>query len=474
MTAGTVRFLARALAGLLALQVVFLLLLVLAQAVPNGPIITQLDRAVRDGTYGPAYVPDGLGGTADRFTECVVLGYGVSSPDDPRSLWYRATGGPRLESCELGAGQVRALAAGESLRPEAGYFRYWNGYSVLTRPVLAATGVTGLRLVVAGLLALATTAAVLLVRRRVGLGPALALVLPLVLATNAASTPATASSHGIALAAVAAGVALTAALTSVGTSRWVSGAPGGVSGGAPPGAQGWRGAVVGAGAGAALLNYVDLLTTPAMSWALCAAVAGAVVSAAGASVRTTAVTVVAAGAAWPVAYATTWVSRWVFAALVQGPGVFARVRDVSRFRLAGDHAAVSHELGAPLRATTTTWLATTATAAPLLAAAAAVVVIALVLAVARRGPLALARAAVLAAPALVVPLWFEALSNHSQIHAFFTYRSLPAAVGVVVMAALVAAGSRRSVTRRVIRPYDSRTAPRSQGPAARRRAHARA
>lgn len=446
--ASPTRFLLAALGGLLVLQLVFLLLLVLAQAVPNGPVITQLDRAVREGSYGPAYVPDGLGGTADRFTECVIVGYGVSSTDDPRSTWYRATGGPRLESCELGVAQIGALAAGESLQPDAGYFRYWNGYSVLTRPVLAVVGLTGLRLVVAGMLVLASAAALLVVRRRAGLGPALALLVPLVVATNAVAMPATASSHGITLAVIAAGVALTAALS----------------------VRGWRGAVVGAGAAAALLNYTDLLTTPAMSWALCAAVAGAVVSAAGTSVVRTLAVVVAAGAAWAVAYGVTWVSRWVFAALVQGPEVFARIRDVSRYRVEGDNAAVVHELGAPLRANTARWLDTTATAVPLIVVAGMVVVAALVLAVRRRGPTALARAAVLAAPALVVPAWYEVLSNHSQIHAFFTYRSLPAALGVVVMAAVVAAGSRRPAVRAVVVPYDTRTAPRSQGPQARRRA----
>ena len=39
----------------------------------------------------------------------------------------------------------------------------------------------------------------------------------------------------------------------------------------------------------------------------------------------------------------------------------------------------------------------------------------------------------------MVPAWYEVLSNHSQVHAFFTYRSVPAAVGVVVAASVLAA-----------------------------------
>ncbi|PPK97364.1 hypothetical protein CLV92_104185 [Kineococcus xinjiangensis] len=412
------RFAAKALAGLLALQVVLLLLLVAAQAVPNRPIVAHLATAVQTGDYGTPYAPDGFGGQADRFTECVVLGYGVSSPGDPRGLWYRATGGPRLSSCEDGAGEIRHLAAGGTLLTPATYFRYWNGYSVLTRPALAALGVPGVRLVTAGLLAAATVAAFAAVARRAGRGPALALLVPLAAATNAAAMPSTAFSHGIALAAVAAGVALTAVAAR----------------------RGWRGAAVGTGASGALFCYVDLLTVPPMAWALCAAVAGAVAFTARPLWWPTARVVLAAGIAWPAAFALTWISRWVVAALVHGPEVFSRVAEVGRFRVNGDNGAmVSQALGAGLRANWQHWLDTTATARPLLVVAAVVALAAVAVAVARRGPAALATAAVLAAPALVVPVWYEVMSNHSQIHAFFTYRSLAAAVGVVVMACLVVA-----------------------------------
>ena len=41
----------------------------------------------------------------------------------------------------------------------------------------------------------------------------------------------------------------------------------------------------------------------------------------------------------------------------------------------------------------------------------------------------------LAWPVLIPILWFELLSNHSQIHAFFVSRSMAAAIGVVLAAA---------------------------------------
>lgn len=430
------RFATEWLVALVLLQVVLLAGLIGAQAVPNAPIIEALADAVADGDYGPAYVPDGMGGRADRFTECVELGYGVSSPDDPRSLWFRATGGPRLESCDGGAAQITALAAGQQVLPPATYYRYWNGYALLTRPVLATLGVPGLRMVSGALLATAGLAAWAALRRRAGTAAACALVLPVAVSTNALAMPALAFTHALALAAIAAGVALTA--VAAGSARL----------------GGWRGAAVGAGAAGALLAYTDLLTTPATSWSLCAAAAGAVAwnttrdqtgtatalsSALPSSLATVVASVLAAGAAWPLAYGVTWASRWVIAAAVQGPGVFTAVRDKSAERLDGAGAAVDPSFGAPTAANLTRWLDTAPTAQPLLVTAAVVVVVALVVAVRRGGAGRLLVAAVLAAPALLVPAWYEVLSNHSQVHAFFTYRSVPAAVGVVVAASVLAA-----------------------------------
>ncbi|TNM68779.1 hypothetical protein FHN55_06125 [Streptomyces sp. NP160] len=447
----TGRFAAEWVVALVLLQLVLLAGLIGAQAVPNGPIVDRLAQAVADGDYGPAYVSDGMGGRADRFTECVELGYGVSSPDDPRSLWFRATGGPRLESCDAGAAQVRALAAGEQVLPPATYYRYWNGYALVSRPVLATLGVPGVRMVSGALLAAAGVAAFAALRRRAGTAAACALVLPVAVSTNALAMPALAFTHALALAAIAAGVALTA--VAAGSARL----------------RGWRGAAVGAGGAGALLAYTDLLTTPAMSWGLCAAAAGAVARGtatrrgpseedddggpAGARPALSPVlasvlapvlaSVLAAGAAWPVAYGVTWVSRWLVAAAVQGPGVFAAVRDKSAERLDGAARAVDPSFGAPTAANVERWLGTAPTAWPLLVVAAVVVVVALALAVQRGGASRLLLAAVLAAPALVVPAWYEVLSNHSQVHAFFTYRSVPAALGVVVAACVLAAAPHR-------------------------------
>jgi hypothetical protein len=43
----------------------------------------------------------------------------------------------------------------------------------------------------------------------------------------------------------------------------------------------------------------------------------------------------------------------------------------------------------------------------------------------------------------VVPVWYEALSNHSQIHSFFTYRGVPTALGIALFACAVTTLGRR-------------------------------
>jgi hypothetical protein len=46
-------------------------------------------------------------------------------------------------------------------------------------------------------------------------------------------------------------------------------------------------------------------------------------------------------------------------------------------------------------------------------------------------------------PVLIPIVWFEVLSNHTQIHTFFVLRSGAAAIGVAVAAALIAANVTR-------------------------------
>ncbi len=404
-----------ALAGFAALQLVFFALLVAGAAVPDRPIIEHLAADVRAGTYGPNAVPDRMGGASDSSTECVVVGTGLGGTDT--NPMTKAAVMPRLSNCAAGGDEILRLERGQPITDVTSYVRYWAGYTPLTRPVLALFGMAGLRVVVGGVLVLALYAAGRSLSRHAGGPAALALLGPLLLSTNLMSTPSTSFSQAISTSAYLLGVAACA---------W-----------AARRSLGW-GLVATAGA-AALFCYVDLLTTVAIGWAFSAATVTAVTFLRTRRLGPTLVALLGSGVLWPVAFAATWASRWVLAVPFVGLGPVAEdVKTSVFFRTEGAYPGVRDELGAATASNWDYWLSHVPTAGAVLWAGIVVAALALVLAI-RRGRAHVLAAVLVAAPALTVPFWYEALRNHSQIHEFFVYRSVPAALGVVVFAAVVAA-----------------------------------
>lgn len=407
---------------LLGLQFLFFGLLVAAQAVPDRPIVSSLASAVDAGTYGPVQLPDRMGGLSDTFTECVLVSAGLGAPPE-ESAFSRAVRMPRIASCKDGVADVRILAEGrvltaEDLPVDHDYFRYWNGYTILTRPALALVGLEGLRIVAGTLMVAALAGAFLAVRARTSTPVALALTLPFLVGTNMLSTPSTSFSHSLSIAAIF----LSVLLTALGAGRSM------------------RLGYLGTALGAALFCYVDLLTTPAVPWIMSAFVLGATVWYRTRRSGQVLWATVAAGVIWAVAFAVTWVSRWVFAVVFLGPAeTLSVVRGKVEERTGGAWGGVSDAFGAGVVSNLKYWWSVVPTSGLVLWACAAAVFVGLVLAVVRGGAPQLVVAAILGAPALVVPLWYVLLSNHSQIHEFFVYRSVPAALAVVTAAALAAA-----------------------------------
>jgi hypothetical protein len=399
---------------LLGLQVLFLGLLFAAQAVPDRPIVSHLVEGVEDGIYGPTGRPDFMGGTSDAFTECVALGTGLGRPD--LGLWERTMRMPRLGNCAAGDDELRALDRGESIDSRIEYFRYWSGYTVLMRPVLAVWGLGSLHMIGGALLVAATAAAVVAVARRTTAAYACALVMPLLLSSHLVALPST-SLHG-ALAYATAFVAV--ALTAAGATRSL------------------RDAVLGAVVGAALFNYVDLLSVPPIPWMLSASVAGAVVVWRTGRVGGAGRAVLVVAIVWPLAYLFTWASRWALAVAslgwneawdVIGGKLSERTEGVVEGASPGRLPAMARNVEYWLRLDT----------APVVLVVAGVVTIAsLGVAWRRHGVGRLGWFGVLASPALIAPLWYLVVRNHSLIHASKVYASLPVAVGVVVAAALAA------------------------------------
>ncbi|MGX5358364.1 hypothetical protein [Kocuria sp. KH4] len=405
---------------LVVLQFALFGLLVVGQAVPDRPVVEHLLAAVEDGTYGPHGTVDRMGTPADTFTECVVAGTGLgASPEE--SAFSRAVRMPRIATCGGGPEQLRAIADGAVLE-DNDYFKYWAGYTVLTRPVLAVAGLEGLRIVSGTLMVVALAGAFLALRARTSTAVGLALVLPYVAGTNLLSTPSTSFSQSISIAFIF----LSVLLATLGAGRSV------------------RLGCAGAALGAALFCFVDLLTTPAVPWAMSAFAVGAVTWSRRRELRAVGAAVLLAGAVWPVAFAVTWAARWVIAGAFLGvPATVEVVRRNVGNRTGGDHAGVSEAFGAGVRANIDYWWTRVPTAELVLAGCLLAAVVGLVLAHRRGGPSRWALALVLALPAAAVPVWYAVLSNHSQIHAFFVNRGVPAALAVITAACLAAAAGPR-------------------------------
>ena len=328
---------------------------------------------------------------------------------------------PRLESCADGAEQIEQLDRGERLDEQQEYFRYWAGYTVLTKPVLALGGMDGMRLVAGGLFGLALLIMAMTLSRALGTPYTLALIAPMLLSSNVLTVPANAFSHALSLAVIFAGVAL---------ATWAARRPG-------------LSVLYVVAASACVFNFVDLLTTPTIPLALTAAVTAAMTYRRTGSLQRMAVTGVVVSGVWTAAYVVTWVSRWLITAVFLGwDHTMSVVSDTARFRIDGDYASVSQTFGAAVWKNGRTWLAVPVMPEIVLAAATVAVVAALAVAWRRFGPGRLLVAAVLAAPALIAVAWMLVLSNHSQIHAGFVYRNVPASIGIVVAACVVAASSR--------------------------------
>lgn len=406
---------------LVALQVLFLGGLVAAMSVPDGAIVTSLAADVESGAYPSSRLPDGMGGQGVGFTDCVVVGTGLSRVDD-ESLIDAAVRMPRIANCRRGPQDIEALEAGEPAK-SGSYFRYWAGYVVVSRPVLGLAGTEGLRMVSGAALLATFIAAIVTIGRYTNWYTAVALFAPFALATNIMSTPTAGLSHALSNAAILLNVQLAA---------WGA-------------ARSLRLGVLLASVGAALFCYVDLLTTPAIPWAWSAFAVGVVrlYSSHGRARNFEMVCgVLLTGIAWPVAFAITWVSRWIIAASFLGlqpvqDVVFGKLEQ----RTTGTGVVDSLGFGSALIANLRYWWAEVPTTVLVFPLIVVVTLVGLLLALKNGGIDGLRTAFVLSLPALIVPIWFFVLAEHSQVHDHFAYRNVPVAFGIVMAACVTAAMS---------------------------------
>jgi hypothetical protein len=383
--------------------------------------MSQADR------IGTTDYPRFLGWPADRFSDCVLLSLGLVG-DESRSVRERLRDTeiiqvpPRL-ACET----LAALLRGESVAPLR-YGRYWNGHQILVRPLLMVVDITTLRHL-AGLGALtALLGFVTLLNRDLLDGTAAERLAPLQLAwliTAVLLTTGFAVVFALFTHALALGTACLTALWPRSAAR----------------AGATERAAMAAAAGGATLAFMDNLFAPTFALAAMLAATAASGRTVPAPRRRLAV-LAAVAAGWVAGHFGTLACRAALdIALAEAPaaafrswwsaatGRIVSTTDGVRPDAVG---AIGRNLG---------WMLDHP--AGMLLAALTLLYAAAVVRPWRRGE---------PRPgcwALLLPLpvalgWYVVFNNHSQVHAFFTFRALGLATVLAVLAVLLPwTGARR-------------------------------
>jgi hypothetical protein len=394
-----------------------------AEVVPDGRIGYHLVRARAEGVLEPVERPQSpLGTTVDQFSECVAFGIGLGDPPDS-TIWETALASPSYFGCEELTDELDHLVETDTLSPGGTYLRYWHGYAVFSRPALGAFGVAGARWLAFALLATTVVGFAALVKRAFGWVATGLLVGPAVLTTD--MTIGGLSMHqslGIATAWTGAWAAFVVVKRHP---RWQTAA------------------LVAALAGT-LNAYVDLMTTIPGALAVTAfgAALGACANGGDPELRRTWRLTLAAVVGWVVGMAWMWASKWLLATTAVGiDEVVDNVWTKVEFRLSGEYESVDPNRLQGLWKNLAEWWSNPLT--PWVIGSSLVVLVGVV---SRARTARAVRWRILACVGIVavpVVMWFVALNNHSQIHDWLVYRSLPIAFGGAC-AFVCAAASMRS------------------------------
>jgi len=111
------------------LTAIFLAGIVAAFAIPNTPIIKNLND--RPEVLYARRADNGR--VIDADTECIGMSVGFDLSDQRQSLFYRTINAQSLYGCD----PIRRYFAGSKSEAVLDYFRYWHGYLLVSRPVLA-------------------------------------------------------------------------------------------------------------------------------------------------------------------------------------------------------------------------------------------------------------------------------------------------------------------------------------------------
>jgi hypothetical protein len=349
--------------------------------------------------------------SGDRYTDCASLGIGLQ-PGVSDAV--EGITGPRPSSDNHTCDDLKAAAINPAGAVWSRSERYWNGFRVFSAPLVSVVSILALKLINLVLLAIVSVLFFAQGSKLVGAGPAIGLSAPVLFCCDYVRiwhvTP-----HTVSTVVIVGGAALFAAAVRRGA--------------------GLLALVLLSALFGSVFNFVDLLVNPPwmpMLLAFFVMVLPVPIT----QRQKLAIALLCVGA-WFGAYAVTWCAKWVFAYLVDPAfDVRSDVMTAIVFRIDGDYGKVIH---LPLVATLKTFAACIVNwGLPLFACFMLVIVRTL-----RGRPFDRKLFFWRAWPALIPIVWFEVLSNHTEIHTFFVLRSGAAAIGVAVAAALIAANVTR-------------------------------
>ncbi|SCB52733.1 hypothetical protein GA0061099_103910 [Bradyrhizobium yuanmingense] len=331
--------------------------------------------------------------SGDRFTDCYALGEGMQPNVGPLEEGIMA---PRPASERHACDDLKQAAVDPNSVNWQRYARYWHGYRIYSAPLASLIPILLLKLV--NLAVLASVAALFVVQsdRLIGTRATIWLCAPVVLLSDFVRiwhvTP-----HTVSTVVIVGGAGIFARMIHSGSSD--------------------RALIVSAAAFGSVFNFVDFLVNPPWMPMLLAFFLLAAGRRSGFALLVV--------LAWFAGYAATWSAKWLSAYFVDPSfDILSDVLGAATFRIAGDFVKVSHY---PLAATTKVFLNA------FLSWGVILFVPALIFLGVKLTP----RLAT-AWPALIPIVWFEILSNHSQIHDLFVSRSAAAAIGVCLASAQMA------------------------------------
>jgi hypothetical protein len=387
----------RALQSLIAAPIIaaiFLLALMAAETAPTAPIVRHL--AEDQEMFAAPRLRVLTGRKIDVGTECLGVSFALPPSAIEQSLVERAVRSRVLTSCPALTSYIAGGALSEADVDD--YHRYWHGYAAISRPLLALMPYRDLRMLTFNIVLGLFLALGYRLAKDFSLKFAFAVLLPFYIVNFAGF-------FILWTKAVSWIVMLGGGLYFASSRRPYQGDP-----------------LLAFFLLGALTAYFDLLTTPLMIFGVPAYIyffylmrGGAAPGPRGLFLRLAAI-----GGFWFAGYAGLWTAKFTLSTAVIGPAAIGDVVSAAANRINGDWDSVKHFLGAAtlenLEAFKPIWGG---------AAFALFFILPFVRARRRRAALLLARRAPVFVMLAIAPfIWFEVLSNHSQIHGLFTHAIL--------------------------------------------------